>query len=783
MGKHLIPMNTLLLRKSFLILAVISATGLTASADNITSTYIGPDFGTWSKPANWRPNVVPDNSGASTFNVTIDTKAVVLDIDVMINRLALPGEFPFLVAADHNLTSATTDFVAVGQLVVDASVGDTTANLGNLKAFSGTTLDDTAYLLAASAGAGRTATIQFNGANVVTNNGGPALVGPGTPRVVDENGNDAFRSFNHNAPLGFFQIEDTSFIVANSMTNEGSFVAFDGGTFTFAKSLTQIGDLRDPNDQQGGFLEVISSSASSPARIIIDGVLTNYNPATRTLSKGRYNLEATADGISTIQVLGGALLDIVHNDASITLNGPGSAILDKNGANALRNLAISHRFRLTNHDFTTLGSLDSSASEFAFLYVGGNTHFNVAGDLTMNAGSLVLSPLLDPADPTSDKMPSALTTTGGANLTALDRLRFDVFSDAADPLMTVGGVASLGGELQIFVLPSAPINSSTSLTLLTANSITGSFSNVSSGGRVLAYKPTNFAFTSLFNGVIKGTFKAEYSGTSLVISDFKPSSTIPNISTRVRVQPDTDGSAIAGFIIRGVAPKTVMLRGIGPSLASQGLAHLLQDPVIELHDSTGAVIAQNNNWQAKQRAKIEATGIAPTNIRESAIIATLEPGDYTAVLRGYRNGIGIALVEVYDLDEQPAGSEVANLSTRGFVGVDENVMIGGTIVSAGATADTIVRALGPSLAAHGVPGILQDPTLEIHDSNGAVIASDDNWADDAAQASAIQNVGLAPKGPNESAIKILLQPGSYTAVVRGKSDTTGIGLVEFYKLN
>ncbi len=783
MGKHLIPMNTLLLRKSFLILAVISATGLTASADNITSTYIGPDFGTWSKPANWRPNVVPDNSGASTFNVTIDTKAVVLDIDVMINRLALPGEFPFLVAADHNLTSATTDFVAVGQLVVDASVGDTTANLGNLKAFSGTTLDDTAYLLAASAGAGRTATIQFNGANVVTNNGGPALVGPGTPRVVDENGNDAFRNFNHNAPLGFFQIEDTSFTVANSMTNEGSFVAFDGGTFTFAKSLTQIGDLRDPNDQQGGFLEVISSSASSPARIIIDGVLTNYNPATRTLSKGRYNLEATADGISTIQVLGGPLLDIVNDDASITLVGRGSAILDANGNNALRNLAKFFRFRVSDHDFTTKGSLTSNSSEFAYLNVRANSQFTVNGDLTMNSGLLAITSLAAFADPTAEKIPSLLAISGDADLAKLDQLRFDVFSPKLNSRMTVGGTARLGGELIPFLLPDSPIDSSTKMTLMTATKISGNFSNTVSGGRVLAYTPTDFTFAATFKGTIAGTFKVDYSGTSLVLSDFQPPSTIPNISTRVRVRPDTDGSAIAGFIIRGIAPKKLLIRGIGPSLAKDGVPDPLQDPVIEMHDSTGAVIASNNNWQAKQRAAIEATGIAPTNNRESAVLTTLEPGAYTAVMHGYDNGTGVGLIEVYDLDEQPAGSEVANLSTRGFVGVDENVMIGGTIVSPGANAQTIVRALGPSLGANGVAGTLQDPVLEVYNGNGALIASDDNWQDNAAQATAIQNAGLAPKNPRESAIKIVLDPGSYTAVVRGKNETTGIALVEFYKLN
>src|SRR5207253_8464643 len=187
---------------------------------------------------------------------------------------------------------------------------------------------------------------------------------------------------------------------------------------------------------------------------------------------------------------------------------------------------------------------------------------------------------------------------------------------------------------------------------------------------------------------------------------------------------------IGGFIIDGAQNKTVLLRGIGPSLASFGIMMPLADPVLELHGHSGALISSNDNWQDTQRSQILNTGLAPANNLESALIATLAPGAYTAIVRGKNMTTGTALVEIYDID-QNANAEITNLSARGFVGTGDDVMIGGLIVrgNTSAAARILVRAMGPSLGAMGVSGPLSDPTLSLRDGNGNVVATNDNWKD------------------------------------------------------
>lgn len=254
-----------------------------------------------------------------------------------------------------------------------------------------------------------------------------------------------------------------------------------------------------------------------------------------------------------------------------------------------------------------------------------------------------------------------------------------------------------------------------------------------------------------------------------------------NISTRMVVQTG-DNVLIAGFIITGSDDKKVILRGIGPSLPLPGA---LQDPVLELHDSTGALIAMNNNWRddPAAAAEISATGVAPQNPLESAIVRTL-PGNgsaYTAIVRGLGDSTGIALVEGYDLS-QPAASKLANISTRGFINTGDNVMIGGFIIGNGnGVGKVLIRAIGPSLTAAGVANALQDPTLELFNSSGTMIASDDDWRTH--QEAEITASGAPPTDDRESAIIVTLQGGGYTAIVKGKSGATGVGLVEVYSLH
>ena len=198
-----------------------------------------------------------------------------------------------------------------------------------------------------------------------------------------------------------------------------------------------------------------------------------------------------------------------------------------------------------------------------------------------------------------------------------------------------------------------------------------------------------------------------------------------------------------------------------------------------MHEPNGTVIT-NDNWRDTQEAEIIATTVPPSNDFESAIVATLEPGNYTAIVSGKNGGTGVALVEAYDLDDT-VDSQSANISTRGFVETGDNVMIGGFIVG-GNTGAVALRAIGPSLIGSGVTDALADPFLELHDSNGHLVASNDNWRDSADKQVFIDN-GIAPTNDKESIILGLLAPGGYTAIVSGVSGGTGVGLVEAYNLH
>ena len=237
-----------------------------------------------------------------------------------------------------------------------------------------------------------------------------------------------------------------------------------------------------------------------------------------------------------------------------------------------------------------------------------------------------------------------------------------------------------------------------------------------------------------------------------------------NISTRMRVQTG-DNVLIGGFIITGNDAKKVILRAIGPSLTQFGVVDALADPVLELHGSDGSVITSNDNWKETQEAEIDATGLAPTEDAESAILMTLAPDAYTAIVSGKDGTSGVGLVEGYDLD-QAADSQLGNISTRGFVETGSNVMIGGFILGNGSgTTNILVRAIGPSLSLVGVSGALADPTLELHDANGALINSNDNWKE--SQQAEIEATGLAPQDDLESAVLVTVATDAYTAIVAG----------------
>jgi DNA-binding beta-propeller fold protein YncE len=342
------------------------------------------------------------------------------------------------------------------------------------------------------------------------------------------------------------------------------------------------------------------------------------------------------------------------------------------------------------------------------------------------------------------------------------------------------------------------------------------YASVATGNGIQVFDANSFLSLGTVSGpneavklAVDSTGRYLFAGYTETFGDFRgtrvydvaplPESRLGNISTRAFVQTG-DNVMIGGFIVQGIQPKRVILRAIGPELTRFGVPGVLADPTLELYDVNGTLIASNDSWlhtiiggiiTNDQVRDIRSSGHAPTDRRESAIIADLPAGNYTAIVRGVNNTMGVALVEAYDLSPE-SNSILGNISTRSFVQTDDNVMIGGFIVQGTQSKRVIVRAIGPELGAppYNIPDALADPTLELHNGTGALIASNDNWRHTiiggiitSDQVRDILRSGYAPGDLRESAIIAELPPGNYTAIVRGVNNTTGVALVEVYDLD
>ena len=284
------------------------------------------------------------------------------------------------------------------------------------------------------------------------------------------------------------------------------------------------------------------------------------------------------------------------------------------------------------------------------------------------------------------------------------------------------------------------------------------------GGNIYKFTPSR----------VRSTFAPGVSGSLAFQPTLTPTATLVNISTRGSVETG-DNMLISGFIVSGSDSQQVIIRGLGPTLTSFGVPDALQDPVLELHNTT-SMMTSNDDWQSAANANQIPINYRPANSHESAIMTTLQPGAYTTVMHGKNSTTGIGLLEVYS-----TLSGLTNVSTRGFVGTGDHVLIGGFISSGGnGSLQVIIRALGPTLTQFGVSGALADPTLSLMDGNGNVVAFNDNWKN--TQQTAIQNSGFAPPNDLESAILATLSNGNYTAILSGKNGTTGVSLLEVYKV-
>ena len=326
--------------------------------------------------------------------------------------------------------------------------------------------------------------------------------------------------------------------------------------------------------------------------------------------------------------------------------------------------------------------------------------------------------------------------------------------------------ADVATETLFRVFPSGIVSVANGFTDLRGVAVLGSKLVVTDGERILTF-PASDPTMSVDIGQIPG-------GANQVA--IEPPA-IVNISTRAEMQTG-DNVSIGGFIISGTEPKTVIIRGLGPSLGGSGVSGVLADPTLELHDGSGRVIATNDDWQDAANASSIPAGLVPSFASEAAILITLPPGAYTAIEAGKGGLVGIGLVEVFDMSPN-SNSRIDNISTRGLVQSGAGVMIGGFVVQAGAAGrQFLIRALGPSLASFGIHDPLPDPTVGLFNANGAQLMSNDDWK--AFQQLEITATGFAPTNDLESAMLTTLTAGTYTAIVSGKNGAAGVGTVEIF---
>lgn len=728
----------------------------------------------------------------------------VLSGEYTIAGISNPATLQFNGANISTLTSGSLSMLGAFTAVVDELGNDALRNLARIES---------------------TGALQLFGRSVVTdapfqNDGTLHIYNGSTPiTFTAAAGLTNFDSSTRTLTGGIFEVIGSGSDPAVELRFNGADIVNVGSSIQLQGSNARIADLAGNDGLRnlarilpGGKLSLLYHNRTIVAPFRNDGVLSvsdyavcaipdlaNFDASTRTLSGGTFVVED-----STLKFTGA---DIVHNAASITLSGTGT-IEDLTGANGLRDFNDNQSgasFTVGNNvrfmapgGFTNAGKVETAWAHFVtprlfapggFFTVPQGSDYTQTDGTTLNDGYLtadrvnILGGMFsgrgtvkgDVLVANATIAPDALTSIQG-NLTLNSGSHFRYQFNFNDPKEVAGAVV-VGGTLEVDI-PSEYFFSSTSggVVLRSATSLTGTFSNAPNGARI----PT-------VDG--KGSVIISYSAKAVTFFNYQsepPPSQMLDISARAflpRSADDVTGDRavlIGGFIVSGFTEKKdIILRGLGPSLSRFGLSSVLADPVLELRSANGQLIASNDNWKDKQANEISGYGLAPQDDHESALLVTLSYGSYTVLLREKNGAAGNGVVEVYDVSGGSA-VKLGNISARGYVD-SNNVLIGGIIEGGDGKAndEVVVRALGPQLKQSGVQNALDDPTLELRDKNGSLLAFNDDWTTNSSQFS---YVALAPSNNAESAMRVSLPPGNYTAIVRAKGSSQGVALVEFYDL-
>jgi uncharacterized delta-60 repeat protein len=586
-------------------------------------------------------------------------------------------------------------------------------------------------------------------------------------------------SFNPNADnrvLCIVPQPDGKILVSGNFTNIGGQVRH---SIARLDPTTGLADSFDPNADH----EVGSIAVQADGKILVGGYFTNIGGQARSRVARLDPATGLADSFNP------------------TFSGPVYAIaLQPDGKILVGGQDPMKRFRPDGTRDTVFNPVSSGvvftiAVQADGKVLAGGLFESIGGQQRRHIARLdAITGLADSFNPTT----LYFSPAGGVN---------SIVVEADGKILVGGNLSTIGGQMRSLFARLSNDTAATQNLAVTKSTVTWTLGGSSPqlSRVVFEYSPDNVNYTALGNGTAAGsswtltglTLPIEQNfyvrarghyrggcqdGSESIMESVRNAfvlrpTTLGNISTRLGVQAG-DNAMIGGFIITGTQTKTVVVRGIGPSLPIPGA---LADPVIEVHGSTGQLLATNDNWNdSLTRQQIIDSGLAPSNDLESALWGVIDPGAYTVVVRGKNDATGIGLFEVYDVD-QTAASKLANVSTRGLVATGNDVMIGGAILRGTVAARVLLRAIGPSLTNFGVPNALPDPTLELHDGNGALIAANDNWR--TAQEAEITATGLPPSNNLESAIVRDLLPGNYTAIVRGTNNATGVALVEAYELN